>query len=143
MYEIEPATLYVGHALDVRNPRLLFEQEIVAVVDVAYEEPPAALPREIIYCRIPLLDGGGNDAARLRLAVDTLIRLLGAGLRTLVGCSAGMNRSPCVAAAALACHLRQSPERVLERLGRLLPLEVSPQLWAEISQIAGDIRHGN
>ena len=60
MHEIHPDLLWVGHALDVREPRPLFDAGIAAVVDVAFEEPPAQLPRGLIYCRFPLNDGGGN-----------------------------------------------------------------------------------
>ena len=61
MHEIHPDLLWLGHALDVREPRPLFDAGITAVVDVAFEEPPAQLPRQLIYCRFPLSDGGGND----------------------------------------------------------------------------------
>ena len=64
MYEVLPERLWIGNALDARNPRSLFDAGIAAVVDLAYEEEPAVLPRRMVYCRFPLIDGEGNDAAR-------------------------------------------------------------------------------
>ena len=58
MHEIHPNQVRLGHALDIREPRALFDVGIRAVVDVAIEEPPVALPRELIYCRFPIHDGG-------------------------------------------------------------------------------------
>jgi hypothetical protein len=48
------------------------------------------------------VDGIGNNRAQLRLAIDTLEALLRAEVPTLVYCSAGMSRSPAVAAAAIS-----------------------------------------
>ena len=76
MHEIHPDLLWLGHALDVREPRPLFDAGITAVVDVAFEEPPAQLPRQLIYCRFPLSDGGGNDASVLLQTVQTLVDFL-------------------------------------------------------------------
>ena len=56
--------LYVvaGSCRDVRDPSKLLEAGISAVVDLALNEPPAMLPRELVYCRFPLIDGFGNPA---------------------------------------------------------------------------------
>lgn len=48
MHEIHPNLLWIGHAFDIREPRHLFEAGITAVIDVAYEEPPAHIPNHII-----------------------------------------------------------------------------------------------
>ena len=65
MHEIHSNLLWLGHALDIREPRSLFDVGVEAVVDVAYEEPPAQLPRQLIYCRFPINDGGGNEPSTL------------------------------------------------------------------------------
>lgn len=36
MREIHPELLWLGHALDIREPRSLFDAGITAVVDVAF-----------------------------------------------------------------------------------------------------------
>ena len=55
MHEIQSGLLWLGHALDIRDPKPLFDAGIEAVVDVAYEEPPARLPRQLIYCRLTMV----------------------------------------------------------------------------------------
>ena len=45
MQEIHHNLLWLGHALDIREPRPLFDAGIAAVVDVAFEEHPALRSR--------------------------------------------------------------------------------------------------
>jgi hypothetical protein len=132
MREILAGRLWLGNALDARDPRALFDVGIAAVVDLAYEEPPAQLPRSLAYCRIPLTDGAGNDPKLLRLALDTLQSLLSTGVPTLVACGAGMSRSPCIAAAALAVYHGASPDETLRSLLEHEPHDVSPAFWNDV-----------
>jgi hypothetical protein len=143
MREVYPNLLWIGHALDVREPKALFDVEIAAVIDVAFEEPPAALPRQLIYCRFPLNDGGGNDPAVLLCAVQCIVLLLASGMRTLIACSAGMSRSPTIAAYALAAHLGQSPEDVLLRIAEKKSLEVKGPLWNDVAAVFSRVRRPN
>jgi protein-tyrosine phosphatase len=126
--------LWLGHAGDVREPAALLESGISAVVCVAANEPLAALPRDVLYCRFPLIDGAGNPDWLLRMAVETVASLLRSGIPTLVYCSAGMSRSPAVAGAALTLVSGCSPSDGLivatETAG-----DVSPVLWAEIERV--------
>ncbi|MEO1998677.1 MAG: protein phosphatase [Planctomycetaceae bacterium] len=140
MHQIQPHLLWVGHAFDVREPRPVFDAEIAAVVDVAFEEPPAQLPRQLIYCRFPLNDGGGNDASVLLQAVQTIVDLIDSGTRTMVACSAGMSRSPTLAAFALAAHLNQTPADVLSRIADVKSLEVNGILWNDVANIFSRVR---
>ena len=134
MREIVPGRLWLGNALDARDPRALFDRGIAAVVDLAYEEPPAQLPRSLAYCRIPLTDGAGNDPKLLGLALDTLRSLLTLEVPTLVACGAGMSRSPCIAAAALAVHNDASPDETLRSLLEHQPHDVSPAFWKDVAK---------
>ncbi|GAB5514651.1 protein-tyrosine phosphatase family protein [Rhodopirellula baltica] len=140
MHELHPSLLWLGHAFDVRGPRPLFDAGITAVVDVAFEEPPAQLPRQLLYLRFPLNDGGGNDSATLRLAVQSLVDLLHTDTRTIVACSAGMSRSPTIAAYALACHLNIAPELALERIAAIKSLEVKGELWSDVASVFSSVR---
>ena len=106
MNEVHDRLLWVGSAFDLRSPRELFDNEILAVVDVSLEEAPAQLPRQLMYCRFPLNDGGGNDPRLLRISVQTVVAFLNAGITTILGCSAGMSRSPTIAAFALAAMVK-------------------------------------
>ena len=140
MHEIHSNLLWLGNAGDLREPRQLFDAGIAAVVDVAFEEPPAQLPRQLIYCRFPLNDGGGNDGSLLLQSVQTITDLLAAGMRTIVACSAGMSRSPVIAAFALAAHLNQSPDDVISRIAAIKPLDASSRFWDEVTNIFSQVR---
>lgn len=135
MHEIQPNRLWLGNASDIRRARELFDAGIGAVVDVACEEPPAQLPRQLIYCRFPLNDGGGNDPSVLLHAVQTVVGFLAAGTRTIVGCSAGMSRSPTIVAFALAAHLRAEPDEMLKRIAVVKSLEINGELWSDLTDI--------
>jgi hypothetical protein len=127
-------TLWLGHVGDVRNPSELLGAGIAAVVDLALNESPATLSRELVYCRFPLIDGPGNPGPLLRLAVDTVASLLRSNTPTLVYCGAGMSRSPAVAGAAIArvngCPLAEGLVVALQSGVS----DVSPGLWAAIEE---------
>ena len=101
MCRIEHYSLWLGHRGDVDDPRVIVETGILAVVDLALNESPASLSRDRTYCRFPLIDGTGNAPWLLQAAVDTVACLLRSGTSTLVYCSAGLSRSPCIAGAAI------------------------------------------
>ncbi|MEM9412733.1 MAG: dual specificity protein phosphatase [Planctomycetota bacterium] len=132
MHEVHPGLLWIGHAMDVRDPQSIFDVGISAVIDVAYEETPSGVPRQLVYCRFPLNDGGGNEPGRIVQALKTTTDFLRSGTKTMVACSAGMSRSPSIAAFSLALHLSERPEDVLERIGKLKSLEINTDLWNEI-----------
>ena len=104
------------------------------------QETPAQLPRQLIYCRFPLNDGGGNDATVLLQTVQTLVDFLHADNRTIIACSAGMSRSPTIAAFALAAHLSQEPEEVIGRIADIKPLELKAALWNEVANVFSRVR---
>jgi protein-tyrosine phosphatase len=102
MRKLESYPLWLGSVVDAWDLPALHRAEILAIVDLASNEAPIKLTRDLTYCRFPVMDGNGNDLARLRLAVDTLEALMRAEVPTFLFCSAGMSRSPAVAAAVLA-----------------------------------------
>jgi len=134
MRQIAPYDLWLGHAGDGRDFRQLLDLGIQAVVQLAVEEPPLALPRELIYCRFPLMDGPGNPPKLLALAVTTVANLLEKRVSTLVCCSGGMSRAPAVAAAALATVYQETPEDSLKQVAEQPPLDVNLGLWSELKQ---------
>jgi protein-tyrosine phosphatase len=135
MNQIKPYPLWLGHAGDVRNFRSALDAGIQALVDLSREEPPADPPRELIYCRFPLLDGVGNDEGLLGLAVSTLASLIRMHIPTLVCCDLGLSRGPAVTAAALAMAHKESPEACLQRVMEHHHGDVSPGLWSEITHV--------
>jgi hypothetical protein len=135
MHRVPGYSLWLGHAGDVRDLGALLSTGIVAVVDLASHEPLATLNRELVYCRFPMVDGPGNPPWLLRAAVETVAGLLREEVLTLVGCGAGLSRSPCIAGAAIA-RIRSCPadEGLAIALGSS-PADVSPGLWAEVRQV--------
>ncbi len=132
--------LFVGNAMDARDLRLLADQRIAVVVDLAINEPPAQLARDMIYCRFPLNDGDGNPNATIELAIRCVVALIEHNIRTLLACSAGMSRSPAIAAAAMAIQTRTSPDACLTAIASTGPHDVSPQLWSRVKAVASQIR---
>lgn len=132
MIQIEPHSLWLGHAGDCRDASRVLSAGIRAVVQLAIEEPPAQFPREIIFVRIPLHDGSDNTADSLRLAITMVQHLLVTRIPTLLCCSAGVSRSPAIAACALARINEQTPTESLAQIQILLGTDISPALWRDL-----------
>jgi len=137
MRQIIPHRLWLGNALDGRDLRRLYELEIAVVIDLALEEKPAQLGREIVYCRFPLMDGGGNLPVLLRAAVEMTVRFAKENVPTLVACGAGMSRSPAVVAMALAKIEEKQPDECLAALVAGQPHDVSPLFWNDLQRALG------
>jgi len=132
MRTVSPHSLWIGNAGDVRRVAGLMELGIAAVVDLAANEPVAVLPREIVYCRFPLLDGAGNETWLLRAAIETISGILRDNVPTLVACSAGMSRSPALVAAAISRHSGRDPNECLIECVEDAAADVSPLLWRDV-----------
>jgi protein-tyrosine phosphatase len=128
-------SLWLGHVGDVRDLHGIHAAGILAVVDLALNELPASLTRDLVYCRFPLIDGTGNPGWLLRAAVETVAGLLRCDTPTLVYCGAGMSRSPCIAAAAIARVRGCPPAEGLAIALQSAAADVSPGLWTEIQDI--------
>jgi len=135
MEQIAPYSLWIGHAGDGRAFRELFDRGIQVVMQLALEEAPIALPRELVYCRFPLVDGGGNDPEILATAVETLARMLQSELKTLVCCGAGMSRSPLLAAAAISIVEKRPLQETLIRVTTGRPADVATSLIADVANV--------
>ncbi len=135
MNQIKPYPLWIGHSGDGRDFRPVLDAGIQALVELSREELPADPPRDLIYCRFPLLDGLGNDEGLLDLTINTLAGLVRARIATLVCCDYGLSRSPAIAAAALALVYHESPEDCLQRIAQHHRSDVSPGLWNEITHL--------
>ncbi|MGN6546021.1 MAG: dual specificity protein phosphatase family protein [Aureliella sp.] len=133
--EIHDGILYLGNAMDVRDLRLLYDNQLVAVVDLAVNERPAQLSHDLIYLRIPIVDGNSNWSSSIELAIRCLIMLMNKRLKTVVACSAGMSRSPAIAAAAIAALTRRPIEECLLEIVANAPHDVSPTLWSQVRAV--------
>jgi hypothetical protein len=132
VYRVLPYQLWIGHAGDGRDFRALFDSGIRAVVQLAFEEPPLNAPREFMLFRFPLMDGEGNDVETLGLATSCVASLIEREIATLVCCSAGMSRSPCLVAAALCLRENTPFDETLVRVAGMGPADISPGLCDEI-----------
>jgi hypothetical protein len=139
MREIIPSRLWLGNAGDLRNAESIMQNGIQAVIDVAIEQWMPTLPRTLVYCRFPILDGEQSSPTPLRTAIETLVLLLKKGVPTLVCCSAGMSRSPAVVAGALSIVQGGSPDDHLRTVVLGHPHDVSPQLWQDIRTICAEM----
>jgi len=137
MRSVIPGLLWIGNARDARDPRQLTQIGIRAVVDLAMDEPMSVLPRDLVYCRLPLVDGDDEEAlAILQLAVSTVRNSLRLGVPTLVACSAGLSRSPAVAATAVALWQGREAIEVLREMTAEAPHDVAPALWARLTSMS-------
>jgi protein-tyrosine phosphatase len=132
MREILPNQLWIGNAGDGRNADHLLQKGIVAVINLAAEEPSPNLPRSIVYCHFPLVDGPQDDEGVLDMAIQTVVFLLKRQIPTLVYCGAGMSRSPAVVAAVLSIVQGGSPDERLKEIVAGHPHDVSPHLWEAV-----------
>lgn len=135
MREIIPQTLWIGNARDARNVKSVLDLGISAIIDLAMEEPPVTFPREIVYCRLPLVDGEENNPPVLQTAIETLVRFIEAEVPTLVACSGGMSRSPAIVAAALSKINATSFDEAIKQIASIGPCDVAPGLWNEIQTL--------
>jgi protein-tyrosine phosphatase len=127
--------LWIGSRADAGNLNAVLAAGIAAIVDLAGNEPLIALPRDLTYCRFPLADGGGNEEWLVCAAVETTAAFLRGQVPVLVSCSAGMSRSPVIAAAALALVERRAPHDCLSLVARICACDVSPRLWEQVSTV--------
>ncbi|HUE73085.1 MAG TPA: dual specificity protein phosphatase [Pirellulaceae bacterium] len=140
MHEIEPGRLWIGNALEARDLKRVLDLGVEAIVDLAMQELPLPVTRELVYLRIPIVDGGGNDARRLATAIDAVVKLSRCEVPTLVFCSAGMSRSPAIVAAALSLVHNRPPDEVLLEIAARMPHDVSPVLWRDVLAAADSLR---
>ncbi len=127
--------LFIGDAINARDLRQLYDQEIAAVVDIAANEEPAQLGRDHIYCRYPLHDDGSNCPQLVRVSIDCVRSLILSDLRTLVACSAGMSRSPVIASAAISLITGVSLDDSIAAIVLNAPHDVSPAFLSSVAFI--------
>lgn len=132
MREVLPKLVWIGNARDGRDVAGVLSLEITAVVQLAMEEAPGQFPREIIFCRFPLLDGSGNSPVLLQTAVQAVAALIQAKIATLVTCGGGMSRSPAILAEALCMVNGGSPDDWLKQVTMSGPHDVAPALWKDV-----------
>lgn len=132
MRKIDGYELWIGHARSVPDGLELRRRGIAAVVDVAMDESPRQYGREMLACRFPLVDGGGNLPGVVGAAVTALAGLVQTRVPTVVYCSMGLSRSPSVAAGAIALVSGRNPDECLADVTRGVPADVSSAMWGEV-----------
>ncbi|HUT13318.1 MAG TPA: dual specificity protein phosphatase [Thermoguttaceae bacterium] len=139
MREIIAQKLWIGNARDTCDLSRVHDLGIHAVIDLAFEEPPPQLTRDLTYCRFPVVDGSGNAPELLYSAIATTSMLIRKQVPLLIACSAGMSRSPSILAASLALVHGQSPDATLQKLIEGNPHDVSPPLWADVKNAYNEL----
>jgi protein-tyrosine phosphatase len=132
MHQIIPSRLWIGHIGDARDVRNVLNLGVEAVVDLACNELPVEVPRDIIYLRVPIVDGSGNSPEILKLAVETTARLIDCGIASFVYCSVGLSRTPAIVAAAMASANHSDLDESLKMLSERMSHDVLPGLWNEV-----------
>ena len=135
MRKISGHLIWLGNAGDGRDYKRVLDTGIQAVVQLDAEEPVLALPRDLVYCHFPVVDGLGNDLNVLQLAITTVANLLEKKVPTLVVCGAGLSRLPAIAAAAIAVVLRKPADECLKEVAEHFPADVAPALWDEVKRV--------
>jgi protein-tyrosine phosphatase len=132
--------LWLGNAGDVRDLVAVRRSGVRAIVDLALNEVPLAVPRDLVYCRFPIVDGTANGRGLVRSAIETTSSLLRCGTPTLIFCSAGMSRTPAIAAGALALIGGRLPQECLMEVVKGAPADLSPAIWDEVVAAVQAIR---
>ena len=132
MHEIIPSRLWIGNVGDARDVRSVLNLGVTAVIDLACNEFPVEVPRDIIYLRFPIVDGTDNSSKLLRLAIETTASIIKDRTPTLVFCSAGLSRSPAVVVAAIAVVDELGLDESLKKVGLLVAHDVLPGLWNDV-----------
>ena len=139
MREILPSRLWLGNAADARNVNDIMQAGIGAVIDLAIEQLMPTLPRSLVYCRFPIMDGEQSSPAILRTAIEMVVSLLNKGIPTLVCCIAGMSRSSAVVAGAMSIFRGGDPDDRLREIVLGHPHDVSLQLWQAVRGICAEM----
>ena len=135
MRDIIPEVLWIGNAFDGRNVKAVMDSGIQAVVHLAIEEPPVQLPREVVSCRFPLLDGEGNSAVLMQAVIDLIVSFVKEHIPTLVVCSGGMSRSPLIASAVVAKVEAIDFDDAIRCVTDSGPCDFSAKLYVEVKQL--------
>lgn len=140
MHQVGPYRLWLGSVVDAWSLREVLQCDVQAIIDLASNEAPLQLTRDLIYCRFPIVDGVGNDPAVLRLAIDTVIALMQNGTPTFLFCSAGMSRSPAILAAAIARQTKRSLSDCLAEVVLGHPHDVAAGLVHDLQRLDTQLR---
>lgn len=132
MHEVIPKSLWIGNAGDLLKPAAIELAGIKAIVQVALAEQMPMLSRELLLAHLPIMDGSGNSRGMIAAAIELTVSLIRERVPTLVCCSGGMSRSPCIAAGALAMVRSADPEAMLQEVIAGKPRDISPGLWQEV-----------
>lgn len=141
MRQIHGTSFWIGNGGDLRNPASIFDNGIEAVIDVAAEEPVPSLSRSLLSIRLPLADDGSNETWKVELALRTAAHLLRLEVPTLIACSAGLSRSLCVAAGAIAVVRKIDASQSLAEVISSGPADISPGLWSQVACLISVPRH--
>lgn len=135
MRAIANSLLWLGHRGDVRDLSMILDAGIQTIIDLADNEPVLPLTRDLVYCRYPLRDGAGNPIWLLQSAITCVESMLRLSVPTLMVCSAGMSRSPLIAAAGLAKWNNGTLKEGIQTVQQSGPMDISPGLMQDVAAL--------
>lgn len=136
MHLVSGYPLWTGRADQAQGLFARNDEGIEAIVDLAANELPPRLHRDVTYLRFPISDGAGNPRWQLAAAIDCVAALLRERVPTLVCCSAGLSRSLAITAAALARVTGSSLHDALLTVAAQHG-DVSPALLSDVERCIG------
>lgn len=135
MHCVIEGQLWQGNAVEAEDLRAVLNLGVRAIVDLAGDEPPISYPRDILYLRYPIFDGGGNPVWLLNSIIETTVGLLTNGVPTFVYCGAGLSRSPTIVSAAVSRLQGIPPDDALRAVIGGRYCDVSPTLWNDVRRL--------
>ena len=72
MRQLAPYSLWLGSVVDAWDLAALHRAELQAIVDLASNEAPIKLTRDLTYCRFPIVDGIGNRTSMVGTSAPRL-----------------------------------------------------------------------
>ena len=135
MQNLIDSILWQGNARDAREIHQVLALGVQAIVDLAENESPVTFPRDVIVLRYPIADGSGNPAWLLRSIIRSLCGLLENKIPTFIYCSAGMSRSPTLAAAAISRLRAMSLDLAITQFFNEPKFDISPALWNDVRDL--------
>ncbi len=139
---IPNTNIWIGNASDLRDIPSVLNNGVAAIIDLAAEEPFPTIPRATSYCRFALTDDGENNAADIQAAILAASTFVSVGLAIAICCSAGLSRSPSVAAATMSFISGDSLVASLELVSAVKHIDVSPAFWNQVVGVFSNMDAG-
>ncbi len=142
MLNIPNSDIWLGNTSDLRDIRSVLKHGVTAIIDLAIEDPLPTIPRATTYCRFMITDDGENNPANIHAAILAASAFVSGGHVAAICCSAGLSRSPSIAAATMSYISGDSPTATLELVSAVKHIDVNPAFWNQVVDVLLDMDTG-